>query len=130
MTLRSTTKLEYLSKSLANNHALAGETSKRLDSDVSFDVFNKKGEKARWILHAKKGEKVELNKLKNTDNQSEGQSSIRVRIDDLSLTKLIRGKQSAQRLFMSGKLKIKGNVMKATYIEKLLKYAAPEKANL
>ncbi len=130
MTLKSTAKLENLSRNLADNNTLAEEAAKKLDSNVSFDVFNKKGEKVKWILHAKKGKKVELTKLGNSDSQSAEESDIRIRISDLNLIKLIRGKQSAQRLFMAGKLKIKGNVLKAAYIEKLLKYAGQEKAKL
>lgn len=130
MTLKSTAKLENLSRNLADNNTLAEEAAKKLDSNVSFDVFNKKGEKVKWILYAKKGKKVELTKLGNSDSQSAEESDIRIRISDLNLIKLIRGKQSAQRLFMAGKLKIKGNVLKAAYIEKLLKYAGQEKAKL
>ena len=130
MTLKSTTKLENLSRNLADNSTLAEEAAKKLDSNVSFDVFNKKGEKVKWILYAKKGKKVELTKFGNSDSQSAEESDIKIRISDLNLIKLIRGKQSAQRLFMAGKLKIKGNVLKAAYIEKLLKYAGQEKAKL
>lgn len=36
---------------------------------------------------------------------------------------LVSGKANAQRLFMGGKLKIKGNVMKATKMEPILKKA-------
>lgn len=34
---------------------------------------------------------------------------------------LISGKANAQKLFMSGKLKVKGDVMKATKVEVVLK---------
>lgn len=37
--------------------------------------------------------------------------------------KLVTGKAKAQQLFMSGKLKIKGDVMKATRMEPVLKKA-------
>merc|ERR1711977_129340 len=37
--------------------------------------------------------------------------------------KLVSGKANAQRLFMSGKLKVKGDVMKATKMEPILKKA-------
>jgi putative sterol carrier protein len=36
---------------------------------------------------------------------------------------LVAGKANAQRLFMSGKLKIKGDVMKATKLDPILKKA-------
>ena len=37
--------------------------------------------------------------------------------------KLVAGKANAQRLFMGGKLKIRGNIMKATKMEPILKKA-------
>ena len=37
--------------------------------------------------------------------------------------KMVAGKTQAQRLFMSGKLKVKGDVMKATKMEPVLKKA-------
>jgi putative sterol carrier protein len=37
--------------------------------------------------------------------------------------KLVAGKANAQKLFMGGKLKIKGDVMKATKMEPILKKA-------
>lgn len=42
---------------------------------------------------------------------------------------LVEGKGNAQRLFMSGKLKVKGDIMKATKLEPILK-KAKSKANL
>lgn len=42
-------------------------------------------------------------------------------LSDVEWAKLISGKANAQKLFMSGKLKIKGDVMKATKIEPILK---------
>jgi putative sterol carrier protein len=44
-------------------------------------------------------------------------------LSDDDFTKLITGKANAQRLFMSGKLKVKGDVMKATKMEPILKKA-------
>ncbi|QPG73896.1 hypothetical protein FOA43_001211 [Brettanomyces nanus] len=126
MTLKSSTQLENLAEQLSQNQSLSKDTAKNLDSNVSFEVFNKKGEKEFWRLNAKKGEKVILKKASGDADEAD----IRIRIDDLNLRKLIRGKQSAQRLFMTGKLKIKGNVMKAAYIEKLLKFAGPQGSKL
>ncbi|VEU20272.1 DEKNAAC101079 [Brettanomyces naardenensis] len=127
MALKSEAQLEKLSAELKKNKSLRDDAAKHLDSKVTFQVHDKKGETVLWCLNAKKGEEVTLEKLKDTDDP---EADIKVRIDDINLRKLIRGKQSAQRLFMTGKLKIKGNVMKAAYIEKLLKFAAPESSKL
>lgn len=44
-------------------------------------------------------------------------------LSDSDFASLIAGKANAQRLFMSGKLKVKGDVMKATKMEPILKKA-------
>jgi putative sterol carrier protein len=44
-------------------------------------------------------------------------------LSDETFGQLVAGKANAQRLFMSGKLKIKGDVMKATKLEPVLKKA-------
>lgn len=47
-------------------------------------------------------------------------------LSDDNFAKLISQKANAQKLFMSGKLKVKGNVMKATKLEPILKKAQPK----
>jgi putative sterol carrier protein len=42
---------------------------------------------------------------------------------DKDFAQLVAGKANAQKLFMSGKLKVKGDVMKATRMEPILKKA-------
>lgn len=44
-------------------------------------------------------------------------------LSDAEFGKLVEGKSNAQKLFMSGKLKVKGDVMKATKLEPILKKA-------
>lgn len=44
-------------------------------------------------------------------------------LSDADFASLVAGKANAQRLFMGGKLKIKGNIMKATKMEPVLKKA-------
>lgn len=43
---------------------------------------------------------------------------------------MVAGKANAQRLFMGGKLKVKGDVMKATKLEPVLANARQTKAKL
>ena len=52
-------------------------------------------------------------------------------LSDADFGKLMQGKAKAQQLFMSGKLKIRGDVMKATKMEPILaKAQAASKAKL
>lgn len=46
--------------------------------------------------------------------------TVELRLSDEDFGKLVMGKAKAQGLFMSGKLKIKGNIMKAAKLEPIL----------
>ncbi|KAI9708554.1 MAG: hypothetical protein M1828_002706 [Chrysothrix sp. TS-e1954] len=52
-----------------------------------------------------------------------GKATVTLQLSDADFQKLIEGKANAQNMFMSGKLKIKGDVMKATKIETVLNKA-------
>lgn len=49
--------------------------------------------------------------------------TVTLSLSDEDFGKLVAGKKNAQNLFMSGKLKVKGDVMKATKMEPILKKA-------
>ncbi|VVT58993.1 uncharacterized protein SAPINGB_P006487 [Magnusiomyces paraingens] len=59
-----------------------------------------------------------------------GPADITLNVSEENFGKLVDGSASAQRLFMSGKLKVKGNVMKAASIETVLKAAQNAKPKL
>lgn len=124
---KSKSSLEKLSKALETNKSLQKETHEKLNADVVFEISSK-GSKTPvvWFLQSKDAGHVQL----GTAQGELPAADITIKVDDVNLRKLIHGKQSAQKLFMMGKLKIKGNVMKASYIEKLLKFAGPEKSKL
>lgn len=46
---------------------------------------------------------------------ADGSATVTLSLSDEDFGKLVSGKTQAQRLFMSGKLKIKGDVMKVCY---------------
>lgn len=50
-------------------------------------------------------------------------ASVTLVLSDKDFGQLVMGKANAQKLFMSGKLKIRGDVMKATKMEPILKKA-------
>jgi putative sterol carrier protein len=56
--------------------------------------------------------------------------TVTLSLSDEDFGKLVSGKANAQRLFMSGKLKVKGDVMKATKLEGVLAKARPAIAKL
>ena len=50
-------------------------------------------------------------------------ATVALSLSDEDFGKLVNGKTQAQRLFMSGKLKIKGDVMKVGLLDPLALYA-------
>ena len=55
--------------------------------------------------------------------KADNHDTVTLSLSDADFANLVAGKANAQRLFMSGKLKIKGDVMKATKLDPILKKA-------
>ena len=105
----------------------------------AFTLKNDKGDTADWFVDLKetgkvgKGTAPEGKKpggefstytkgyLRTIMARRADLSTVTMILSDVDWAKLISGKANAQKLFMSGKLKIKGDVMKATKIEPVLK---------
>ncbi|CAI7645904.1 unnamed protein product [Penicillium bialowiezense] len=92
---------------------------------VAFNLKNDKGEEAAWYLDLKnKGE------VGHGLAPQGGKADVTLNLSDADFAQLVAGKANAQRLFMGGKLKIKGNIMKATKMEPILKKAQGAKPKL
>ncbi|KAK1771211.1 fatty acid-binding protein [Phialemonium atrogriseum] len=81
----------------------------------AFTLKNKAGETDSWHID-----------LKNNGAVAKGlgeKPTVTLSLSDDDFGNLVTGKGNAQRLFMSGKLKIKGDVMKATKLDPILKKA-------
>ncbi|KAI1112654.1 SCP2 sterol-binding domain-containing protein [Nemania sp. NC0429] len=79
----------------------------------AFTLKNKAGETESWHIDLKEKGAVGTG-LGNKPN-------VTLSLSDDDFAKLVSGQANAQRLFMSGKLKIKGDVMKATKLDPILK---------
>ncbi|KAI9874984.1 MAG: sterol carrier protein 2, partial [Pleopsidium flavum] len=79
---------------------------------------NKEGQAESWYIDLK--EKGEVAKGTGPEGKK---TDVTLSLSDDDFSKLISGKANAQRLFMAGKLKVKGDVMKATKMEPILKRA-------
>lgn len=64
-----------------------------------------------------------LNSLKQSERLTGWVTAVTLSLSEADFGSLVAGKANAQRLFMSGKLKIKGDVMKATKLDPILKKA-------
>ena len=88
---------------------------KQGDGIYAFTLKNKEGATESWHID-----------LKNEGKVATGlgeKPTVTLSLSDDDFGNLVTGKANAQRLFMSGKLKIKGNMMKATKLDPILKKA-------
>ncbi|CAG78989.1 fatty acid-binding protein [Yarrowia lipolytica] len=94
------------------------ESIKKANAIIVFNLKNKAGKTESWYLDLKNDGDV------GKGNKSpKGDADIQLTLSDDHFQQLVEGKANAQRLFMTGKLKVKGNVMKAAAIEGILKNA-------
>ncbi|KAG8630135.1 hypothetical protein KVT40_001754 [Elsinoe batatas] len=105
----------------AINSALSASEAERKDAIkkggniFGFTLKNSAGETESWYID-----------LKETGTVGKGaapegkKAAVTLNLSDDDFGKLLTGKANAQKLFMSGKLKIKGNMMLATKLEPVL----------
>ncbi|KAL4892720.1 SCP2 sterol-binding domain-containing protein [Aspergillus ambiguus] len=106
------------------NSVLQADAAERKDAVdkakavVAFNLKNEQGKEESWYLDLK--EKGEVGKGAAPKG---GKADVTLTLSDADFASLVSGKANAQRLFMGGKLKIKGNIMKATKMEPIMKKA-------
>ncbi|EEH09227.1 oleate-induced peroxisomal protein [Histoplasma capsulatum G186AR] len=91
---------------------------KSAKSVFSFTLTNEKGATESWYIDLK-----DKGVVGKGAAPAGGKADVTLQLSDADFASLVSGKANAQRLFMAGKLKIKGNVMKATKMEPILKKA-------
>ncbi|KAK5096462.1 hypothetical protein LTR70_001635 [Exophiala xenobiotica] len=103
------------------NNALTSSPSDQKDAIkkgqaiFAFKLKNNAGKEQTWHID-----------LKNSGTVARGdappgkKADVTLSLSDEDFGKMVAGKTKAQSLFMSGKLKVKGNVMKATKLEPVL----------
>lgn len=86
---------------------------KKVNGIFVFTLKSEAGETSSWTIDLKNEGTVTVGANENRD--------VQLLLTDTDFQKLVDGKAQAQRLFMSGRLKVKGDVMKATKVEVVLK---------
>lgn len=100
---------------MSSDPALLKKTIKSTNAVIVFKLTNKDKKTQAWTLDLKSTGKV----VRGDDQKAD----VTLTLTDENFGNLVIGKANAQKLFMSGKLKVAGNVMKATAVEQVLKSA-------
>ncbi|OQE43077.1 hypothetical protein PENCOP_c003G01125 [Penicillium coprophilum] len=114
----SSAAFDVINQTLQTNEADRKDALSKAKAIFVFNLKNSSGEEAAWYLD-----------LKNKGEVGQGaapageKADVTLNLSDADFSQLVSGKANAQRLFMGGKLKIKGNIMKATKMEPILKKA-------
>lgn len=108
---------EQLAEGLKDDKIKA-QAIKQVNAVLVITLKNKEGKDQHWVLDLKKE-----GSLSKAD--SAPKSDVQLLLKDADFVKLANGKANGQKLFMNGKLKVKGNMMKATAIESVFKSIDP-----
>ncbi|KKY28002.1 putative oleate-induced peroxisomal protein [Phaeomoniella chlamydospora] len=114
----SSVAFDLISSSLSASEADKKDALKQGKAVFAFTLKNTAGQTESWYID-----------LKETGTVGKGpapegkKADVTLQLSDSDFANLVSGKGNAQKLFMSGKLKVKGDVMKATKMEPVLKRA-------
>jgi putative sterol carrier protein len=111
----SSEAFDAINSALSSDEGERKTAIKQGNAVFAFTLKNSAGETDSWHIDLKKEGKVAKG-LGDSPN-------VTLTLSDADFGSLVAGKANAQRLFMSGKLKVKGDVMKATKMEPILKKA-------
>ncbi|KAL4951084.1 SCP2 sterol-binding domain-containing protein [Aspergillus filifer] len=114
----SSAAFDTINATLQSSEAERQDAVKTAQTVVAFNLKNASGKEESWYLDLKN--KGEVGKGSAPPG---GKADVTLSLSDADFGSLVAGKANAQRLFMGGKLKIKGNIMKATKMEPVLKKA-------
>ncbi|KGO73394.1 hypothetical protein PITC_085320 [Penicillium italicum] len=139
----SSAAFDVINQMLQANEADRKDALSKAKAIFTFNLKNPSGEEAAWYLDLKNKGEVGQGAAP-AGSKSDGEPTFRISVlmcralltyanffpslvtlslSDSDFAQLVSGKANAQRLFMGGKLKIKGNIMKATKMEPILKKA-------
>ena len=113
----SSAAFDEISRALSSSPADKQDAIKKGGAIFAFTLKNN-GKEESWHIDLKETGVV------GKGPAPEGKkANVTLVLSDKDFGQLVAGKANAQKLFMSGKLKVKGDVMKATKMEPILKKA-------
>ncbi|KAJ3270392.1 hypothetical protein HDV01_007858 [Terramyces sp. JEL0728] len=105
---------QQIEKGLAASPADKEAAIKKTKAIFQFDVKNKEGKVQQWTLDLKSQGTVKT-------GAASPKADIIIAVADADFVNLASGKLQGQKAFMTGKIKIKGNMMLATKLDGVLK---------
>lgn len=106
----SSTAFDAINSALQASPAERADAVKTGNAIFAFTLKNPAGDTESWYIDLK-----EKGEVRRGDPASEGKkANVSLALSDEDFGKLVAGKAQAQRLFMSGRLKVKGDVMKVS----------------
>ncbi|KAL1866992.1 hypothetical protein VTK73DRAFT_4402 [Phialemonium thermophilum] len=111
----SSAAFDVINEALSSSETDRKDAIKQGNAVFAFTLKNSAGETESWHIDLK--EKGAVGKGLGA------KPTVTLLLSDSDFGDLVTGKGNAQRLFMSGKLKIKGDIMKATKLDPILKKA-------
>lgn len=112
----SSVAFDAIQSSLKSDEAGRQDAIKKGGAIFAFTLKNKAGATESWYIDLKDAGEV-------GKGEPPKKANVTLSLSDENFGKLVSGKANAQKLFMSGALKVKGDVMKATKMEPILKKA-------
>ncbi|KAF0464176.1 sterol-binding-like protein [Gigaspora margarita] len=106
-----------------SNEKTREDAIKKVKATFELKIKNPEGKEQIWTLDLKKEGTIKTGK-------GSAKPDIIMDMDDDTFVQLASGKLNGQKAFMSGKLKIKGNMMLATKLDGVLKSLTGPKAKL
>ncbi|CAJ0912532.1 2470_t:CDS:2, partial [Entrophospora sp. SA101] len=116
---KSSVVLEQLQSAISQNEPLKKQTIKDTKAIFEIVVKNAEGKEQIWTLDFKNEGTVIAGK-------GSAKPDITISLSDDTFVDLSSGKLNGQKAFLGGKLKIKGNMMLATKLDKVLASVKPK----
>ena len=100
--------------------ALSPEMVKKINAIYQWDITVKGKKAATWTVDLKNGSG------KIYEGAAKPKAGCTITVDDDDFVGLVNGSLDSMKAFMTGKIKVKGNVMLATKLETLFEGGAPK----
>lgn len=112
--------LNFMKSVLDDDEKLKQKSIRQAKANVVLVLKNKEKKTKAWFFDFKsKGEVTKLG------DEKPPKLDVTLYMSDKDFLNLVNNEANPQKLYMSGKLKVKGNLMKAVSIEKILRAADP-----